>query len=418
MAATKMGGDSTATILQIKSEEELIRIGPQLLQAVEVGVGSQEKLPNPPIFHSNDLVVGPVVGQGGYCIVKAVTKLGKNGTIVDNVAAVDTQRVEGDCVVKCLKPTADETTGLNSKVVSLSQATVRGRVDLAIEAKILGMLQHPHIVSLRGLARVPSPLDSGFFIVMDRLYESLEDKIQKGWKQRFVMEALDAHIPGLPWNHRGLMDLQRERLRLLHDVATAFQYLHRKRYVCAPKTTWSCQSRTHARPLQWTNRILYRDIKPENVAFDAKGRAKVFDFGLAKVLREGFVATAAAPESDGTETLYNLTPRTGSFPYMAPEVARQRPYNEKCDIFSFGMLMWETMALELAFLDAESRKEMYSRIVGRNERPPIGYVQDWPQQVIELVTRCWNADSERRPDFNTVVAVLDSELQKASQVPD
>ena len=235
MAATKMGGDSTATILQIKSEEELIRIGPQLLQAVEVGVGSQEKLPNPPIFHSNDLVVGPVVGQGGYCIVKAVTKLGKNGTIVDNVAAVDAQRVEGDCVVKCLKPTADETTGLNSKVVSLSQATVRGRVDLAIEAKILGMLQHPHIVSLRGLARVPSPLDSGFFIVMDRLYESLEDKIQKGWKQRFVMEALDAHIPGLPWNHRGLMDLQRERLRLLHDVATAFQYLHRKRYVCAPK---------------------------------------------------------------------------------------------------------------------------------------------------------------------------------------
>ena len=66
----------------------------------------------------------------------------------------------------------------------------------------------------------------------------------------------------------------------------------------------------------------------------------MFDFGLAKSLRDDRLSYC---------DYYNLTANVGSIPYMAPEVVLGNPYNEKCDVFSFGILLYEIISLKPPF---------------------------------------------------------------------
>jgi serine/threonine protein kinase len=103
---------------------------------------------------------------------------------------------------------------------------------------------------------------------------------------------------------------------------------------------------SHANALLCTViRLVYRDIKLENFGFDIRGDIKVFDFGLCKSLSDNLIA-----RDDKGRAIhgYNLTPRTGSLPYMAPEVAVGMPYDTKCDVFfvcdpSLGDIVFETV---------------------------------------------------------------------------
>ena len=58
---------------------------------------------------------------------------------------------------------------------------------------------------------------------------------------------------------------------------------------------------------------------------------KLFDFGLC---------TCVKKHDDDTQT-YEMTGNTGSLRYMAPEVALKQPYNEKADVYSFGIMVWQ-----------------------------------------------------------------------------
>ena len=145
-------------------------------------------------------------------------------------------------------------------------------------------------------------------------------------------------------------------------------------------------------------------MKPENIGFDSQGNVKLFDFGLAKCLHPSLMLES----SDDASTLYRLTARTGTFPYMAPEVARKLPYNETCDVFGFAILLWEMLSLECAFSDIQSRREFYYRLSIVGERPTVP--ASWPPRTKELLPQAWAIDCTQRPSFSQVADVLKADM--------
>lgn len=181
---------------------------------------------------------------------------------------------------------------------------------MATESRVLSCMAHPNIVKLRGIARGPDvPFQRDYFILLDRLYDTLETRIYK-WK------AKEGKLQGgrgllVDWKQSRRRQLWCDRVTFARDLSGALAYLHERH-------------------------VMHRDLKPDNIGFDIRGDIKVFDFGLAKEL----------PTIRNThETLYNFTSMCGSPRYMAPEVGTEEAYNELCDVYSFGVLFWEMMAL-------------------------------------------------------------------------
>jgi serine/threonine protein kinase len=114
--------------------------------------------------------------------------------------------------------------------------------------------------------------------------------------------------------------------------------------------------------------------------------------------------------------LYLLTARTGSFPYMAPEVVLGQPYNETCDVFSFTILVWEMLALKPSFLKLKTRREFKTKVVEGGARPYIPS-RKWGMMTYKVLTTGWKASPKERPSMDDICTMLRTELA-ASEVYD
>jgi serine/threonine protein kinase len=148
--------------------------------------------------------------------------------------------------------------------------------------------------------------------------------------------------------------------------------------------------------------FLCADLKPENIGFDIRGDIKIFDFGLSKALCE------KDRHPDGT---YKLTPDTGSPRYMSPEVALGQMYNEKCDVYSFAIQLWEILALKLPY-ELYTPKSLKEKVyIGPCKRPPID--STWSNAIKILLKRAWEPDLHQRLTMDHVYKILRKEVASA-----
>ncbi|CAD5206272.1 unnamed protein product [Bursaphelenchus okinawaensis] len=132
---------------------------------------------------------------------------------------------------------------------------------------------------------------------------------------------------------------------------------------------------------------VHRDLKPSNMLLTNDYiTLKLCDFGTATELRT------------------SMTNNRGSAAWMAPEVFRGKKYDQKCDIFSFGILLWEMTARRQPFDDNESNAYTILWQVSEGKRPPK---LDCPDVVMDLMERCWHDKPYERPSVDEIAKEID-----------
>jgi len=97
----------------------------------------------------------------------------------------------------------------------------------------------------------------------------------------------------------------------------------------------------------------------------------------------------------------------GSPAYMAPEVYLGH-YDEKCDVYSFAMVLWEMLTQERVFADLPNLQKLMYAIVEEGRRPTLP--PNTPTSLRNLITSCWDADPAKRPSFKEILEQLDHVL--------
>ncbi len=140
--------------------------------------------------------------------------------------------------------------------------------------------------------------------------------------------------------------------------------------------------------------IVHRDLKPENVFVTKDGRAKILDFGLAKLVQ---------PEQGGSgvTNLPTVTGATepgvvlGTLGYMSPEQVKGKPADARSDIFSFGAILYEMFSGQRAF-HADSAAETMSAILREDPADLSVTNQNLPPGIDRILRHCLEKNPEQR----------------------
>jgi non-specific serine/threonine protein kinase len=224
------------------------------------------------------------------------------------------------------------------------------------EARAASALDHPNICSVYEIAEH----EGQPFIVMQYLEgETVKDRIAVG--------AHGARSPG-EGERRSPLQID-ELLDLAIQIADALDAAHSKG-------------------------IVHRDIKPANIFITARGQAKILDFGLAKLASEGRGLGArdlgvgeTAGATPGEDSLTSSGMAVGTVEYMSPEQVRAEALDQRTDLFSFGLVLYEMATGRRAFAGARPGPSSTASSIA----PPSRRCESIPNS-----RRNWNASSIRR----------------------
>lgn len=146
--------------------------------------------------------------------------------------------------------------------------------------------------------------------------------------------------------------------------------------------------------------IIHRDIKSANIMINRAGQAVIMDFGLAR--QTGAVRTDERLSSGGTSA------------YMSPEQARGEGVDERTDIWSIGIVLYETLAGQLPFRGDYEQAVIYS-ILNETPKPIRDLRSDVPDDVLAIVDRCLEKDpDDRHQKLDDLITDLRTALDRAT----
>mmetsp|Transcript_21800 Transcript_21800/g.31296 ORF Transcript_21800/g.31296 Transcript_21800/m.31296 type:complete len:404 (+) Transcript_21800:29-1240(+) len=336
-----------------------------------------------PKFALDELQLGKLLGKGGFGTVKEIRSFhihdaseptAKNGSKFEPDEVVETESRKF-IAQNCIRNNTDARYAikyLSPEVIADPAMYIQGITDMNVETRFLSSIEHTNIIKMRAIASGPRYVEEYFFL-MDRLYDTLDKRILKWSKLIKRGSSLVGKFRDRNGQKSG--ELFIERLLYAFDLCAAIEYLH-------------------------DHKIIYRDIKPENIGFDVRNDIKLFDFGLAKEI------TNIQPDSNGT---YKLTEQTGSPRYMAPEVALGNPYNEKCDVYSMTILLHQMISAKPPF-QTYTMKTMKNNVYVGGKRPLVD--PTWPKAIKLAIARGWTADVKGRPSMKNVSKILHDEIAR------
>ncbi|GAQ92026.1 Protein kinase superfamily protein [Klebsormidium nitens] len=219
------------------------------------------------------------------------------------------------------------------------------------ELELFSTQRHPHIL----------PFLAGTLDIPHKCYvvTSLMDSTMTMWLHGCSERKSTRQIPLPP---------MKDRLRVGLEVALALQHLHEQK------------------PM-----IIHRDLKPSNVFIGGNGHAFLSDFGFARLLRPGDIS---------------MTRATGTFMYMAPEVIRSDKYDQRCDVYSFGVLLNEVLCGYPPFIEVRQAPFQIAEAVVKAGIRPFLVKTDADPRVIDLIKMCWTQDPDGRPPMSHVTTTL------------
>ncbi|KAM0896180.1 hypothetical protein ACQ4PT_007581 [Festuca glaucescens] len=220
--------------------------------------------------------------------------------------------------------------------------------ELKAEVRIMKRLRHPNVVLFMGaVTRTPNLSILTEFLPRGSLFRLI----------RRPNNQLD----------------EKKRIRMALDVARGMNYLHN----CTPV-------------------VVHRDLKSPNLLVDKNWVVKVCDFGLSRIKHDTFLSSRST---------------AGTAEWMAPEVLRNEPSDEKCDVFSYGVILWELCTL-LQPWEGMNPMQVVGAVGFQQRRLDIPAGVD--PTVAEIIEKCWQTDPKVRPSFAEIMVALKRVLKNLS----
>ena len=129
--------------------------------------------------------------------------------------------------------------------------------------------------------------------------------------------------------------------------------------------------------------IVHRDLKPANILINNEGLLKIVDFGVAAAQKEG--------DTQLTKTGYVI----GSPKYMAPEQILGKKVDERADVYSIGVILYEMVTGQPPYSRGDHMSVMYQHVQGK-AKSPLEVNPELPKPIADIVTKAMSVDKTKR----------------------